>query len=171
MTEPADLTGPPTRGEVRELVNELAYLRSDMRRQDRRGLWNRRLIVALIVAVVCLLVIGGFTWLGSKYAVCNSNRTKALSGPGNDRVNLFLQAYNEAAGAIHKPLTGQQRTDIIAGLDKARTHFTVIPAHAALVKQTDPELLGLRDLVASLRANDKYLAAAKVHPVCSFWSL
>lgn len=166
MTGPLDdpFAGLPTREDVQALTLELA-------RQDRRGKWNRRLIYVLAVIAAALLVLGLFAWRSSAYAVCNSDRSKALSGPGADRVNFFLQAYNEAAGAIHTPLTKQQRAGIIAGLDRDRAEFSVLPKHAGLVKRHDSELLALRDLVKSLHANKKYNAAAKHHPVCSLWGI
>lgn len=147
------------------LAQESVDREADLRKE--RGS-RRRFLAAFIVAVM----VGSFVVARiGDWVVCTTSRSNALSGPGNDRVDLFLQAYNEAAGAVHTPLTGQQRAEIIAGLDNARKQFTVIPDHGKLLGQPDPELLGLRDLIASLRANVRYQTASADHPVCSLWSL
>lgn len=155
--------------ETKELLRQLHEDNAAVREAIGAEQRSRRRLVAAVAAAAVVFAL--FTWRAVATFNCTATRSNALSGPGNARVNLFLQGYNEAAGAVHKPLTAAQRAEIIAGLDQARRHFTVIPAHAVLAKDPDPQLLGLRDLIASLRANDDYRAAAKNHPVCSLWSV
>lgn len=152
------------------LVDEVRGLRGELGRQDRRGKWNRRLIYVLAVIVAAVLVLGLFAWRSASFAVCSSDRSAALSGPAADRVNLFFQAYTEAAGQIDHPLSDAERATVIGGLDKDRETFTVLPDHDKLVKATDYQILAYRDLVAALNANTVYNEELKHHPVCSFWS-
>lgn len=151
---------------------ELPQLRAALAERDvemDRRIKIRDRIIA-VLSVVLFLAVAVLVKV-VLYATCNTDRTAALSGPGNNRINLFLQAYTEAAGQIDHPLTSAERQRIITGLDGDRGVFSVLPAHDKLEKQTDFELLGLRDLVASLRANADYKTASAAHPVCSLWSL
>lgn len=163
MTEPLDPYADfPTREDVQELIAEV-------RRQGRFGKWNRRLIYVLAVFLAALLVLGLFVWAGREYDRCSQDRSQALSGPSADRVNLFFQAYTEAAGQIDHPLSDAERSKIVAGLLKERETFTVLPDGQKLDESTDFQLLAYRDLVAALHANEAYNEALADHPVCSFW--
>lgn len=146
-----------------DIDDKLATDAKSRARSDKRRDWLIGLLIAAVVlagAVIVRVVL---------VSNCSTDRTRALSGPSTDRVNLFLQAYTEAAGQIDHPLTDEERATVIGGLLRDRETFTVLPDRAKLEKSTDFQLLAYRDLVASLRANTAYNLALSDHPVCSFW--
>lgn len=144
---------------------ELPAFRAATDRKIRIRDWMIAALTVVLVASVLVIIDMVF------YASCTAARSNALNGPGNQRVNLFFQAYTEAAGDVQAPLTSGQRATIIAGLDAARAKYQVIPAREQLMKDTDFQLLGFRDLIAALRANGVYQSELASHPVCSLWSL
>lgn len=160
------------KGLIRTLDADVNELRASV---DRRS----RVVVGCLVAVLVVLVGFGYvTYRDRQFRSCMSDwagqytdRSIALAGspqsPGNARINLFFQAYTEAAGQIAAPLTGPQRQDVIAGLDKARDVFTLVPKHDKLEAATDYQILAYRDLIAALRAQREYLTVAAEHPVPS----
>lgn len=132
----------------------------------------KRLIGVIAAGIVVALILGYALWRDVEFRSCMqdwasgvTDRSNSLSGPSNSRVDLFFQAYTEAAGALPKPLTSAQREKVIDGLDKARKRYTVIPAHDALGKQTDGQILSERDLVRALHANGLYQIRSKANPV------
>jgi hypothetical protein len=142
-----------------------------VKRLSRARLWLRGRPFTTAFLVMAILVSGGFYSI-SRFQDCMngwaqdySDRALKLSGPSIDRVNFFLQAYTEAAGAKHAPLTPAGKQRLIAELDKDRADFSVMPKHADLEKQPDYQLLALRDLVKSLRANSRYLTVSDANPV------
>lgn len=172
MTAPLDpLDRPITAREASDLGVELRSLGETVQEQGRFGKWNRRLIVLLAVIVAAVLVLGVFVWRSAAYAQCSADRTKALTGPSTERINLFFQAYTEAAGQIDHPLSDTERARIVDGLLRERETFTVLPARAKLEDAPDTQLLAYRDLIAALHANEVYNATLADHPVCSFWGV
>jgi hypothetical protein len=158
------------KGLIRDLDADVKKLRTAQTNETTsREKSTRRRDVLLIGLIAVVIAASLFIWRIVAYSNCATNRAKALTGPGNDRINLFFQAYTEAAGQIPHPLTAGQKAAVIAELDTARHQYTVIPKHDALVKSTNFQLLALRDLTRSLHANDRYNQASKHHPVCDVW--
>jgi hypothetical protein len=160
------------KGLIRDLDGDVKGLRTEAgRREASQRSRDRRRDALLGVLIVAVLVAALFIWRFVAYSNCTTDRVKALKGPANERINLFFQAYTEAAGQVGKPLTAGQKASIIVELDQARRKYTVLPAHDALVKSPTSQLLAYRDLIRSLHANDLYNVASMHHPVCTLWSV
>lgn len=124
------------------------------------------------VAVLAVLVIAAaiFIWRFVSYSNCTTNRARTLTGPGNDRVTLFLDAFTASVTVRH--LTPTARAADIAVLRKAReTRYPLIPSDAALAKAPDAELAGDAQAVQALDTNTRYLKLAATHPVCTLWGI
>lgn len=136
---------------------------------DAKARWGRRIIAAaILVAIVLVYAIyrdREFRGCMVVWAQGVTDRTQSLTGPGNARINLFFQAYTEAAGSIDHPLTPNERKDLIRSLDIERRRYTLIPKHPKLETSTDYQLLAYSDLIAALRLNGVYQERLKSHPV------
>lgn len=149
----------------------LPELRASLGVRDRQ--MDRRLRVRdWIIGALCLVVAASvvvIVRLGI-YAVCVTNRSNALNGPGNRRTSLLIGgAFGAALAPPH--LTDEVRNADLDFLDKARTRYGGIPARSVLVKEGDKEIVIFVNAVKAEDEQHKYAAASADHPVCTLWSL
>lgn len=159
------------KGLIRDLDGDVKKLRRAQNEETAsRESSTRRRDILLIILIAAVLGGSLFTWRFVAYSNCTTNRARTLTGPGNDRVTLFLDAFTASVTVRH--LTPTARAADIAVLRKAReTRYPLIPSDAALAKAPDAELAGDAQAVQALDTNTRYLKLAAAHPVCTLWGI
>jgi hypothetical protein len=150
--------------ETKRLIRE--ELLPEIRNLDRDV---KRLRVIAAVMIVALVASALFIWRFVAYSNCTTDRSKALTGPGNERVSLFLGAFTASVTVQHLP-AGERAADLRL-LRDARGRYPLIPDDAALLALPDARIAGDAEAVRALDKNAEYGRLVKSHPVCSLWGV
>lgn len=159
------------KGLIRDLDGDVRGLRkeSDQRERAQRTR-DRRRDAFIGFLIVCVLVVGLFVWRFVAYSDCQTDRTKALTGPGNSRTTELIDAF--AAILTVAKLTPAEHAADLRFLTAAKKRYPLLEDNIpALGKLTDNQLATYTNLIQALDANAAYAAQAKDHPVCSLWSV
>lgn len=158
------------KGLIRNLTTEVGTLADDVeafrtQQAKLKGMVQRWTAALMIVGLVLAVVV----WRVWAYSDCNTSRSRALTGPGNDRVSELESAFQAAV----KPqkLTPKQRASDLQMLAAARRRYGLIPAAAKLVTVTDSQLVIYVHVVRSLDAQAAYDKQLRAHHVCSIWGV
>lgn len=157
------------KGLIRDLDADVVNLRTEAKNREAAGSKrDRRRDILLRLLIVAVLAVGVFVWRFVAYSTCTTSRQHALTGPGNERVSLFLGAFTASVTVRH--LTPKQRAADLTVLREARNgRYPLIPSEATLKAAGDAAIAGDAQAVRALDKNTEYQKLSASHPVCSLW--